>query len=149
MPRNSFHDRLTRRMKARGMKVEGLLDAAREFDRDGYSESTLHSMYKGRREFQLRAMAAMIQGVGATTDEFPEYRLALIRYFLDDRVHGTDEAMANLELLASGHRFSLSMSEVKAIPIQGRTDSIRDGEQKGRKVQKRRGANPKRPNRDG
>lgn len=76
----------------------------------GVEHSTIVSLELGRRypsAKTLRLLAEALDGVGGykvTPDEFPEYRLAVARGDLDERVVGLPGALENLERVVSALR---------------------------------------------
>lgn len=120
------------------MTVDDLLDGAREIDPNGYSREALRAMYNGSRRFQTRAMAAMIRSVGAPAEDFPEFKLALTQYYLDDRIHGLETALSHLEKMGTSQPISLTSREIQKIPIRGRSEAVEDGARKARDLKRRR-----------
>ncbi len=109
------------------MTVDAMLDAAREFDPDGYSREALRSMYNGFRPMRLRMMSAMAQAVGYPADEDPYFAVALVQYRLDEAVHGPEGAVANLDALEVSGKMEVSPEEIKRIPVARRKDAVGEG----------------------
>lgn len=124
VPRHPFVENLRRHLVDSRITIDAMLDRAREIDPDGYSRETLRAMEGGSRRIQLRAMWAMAIAVGYPADEDPYYRLALVRYLLDDGHHDPQQALANFEELGITVRIKVSPEEIKTIPISHRRDAI-------------------------
>lgn len=123
--RHPFIASLARHLADSGMTIDAMLDAAREFDPDGYSREALRSMYNGPRRLRLRAMSAMSVAAGYPADEDEFYCSAVGRYLLDERMHGPEGAAANLRRLRRGDRLDVTVDEIKRIPVHRRADAFR------------------------
>lgn len=124
VPRHPFVDNLRRHLSESRITIDAMLDATRDVDPEGYSRETLRAMENGSRRIQLRAMWAMAKAVSYPADEDPYYKLALVRYLLDDDLHDPELALANLEGLGITTRIAVEPGEIKAIPISHRRDAI-------------------------
>lgn len=125
MARHPFVDNLRRHLSESGITIDAMLDAARDVDPEGYSRETLRAMENGSRRIQVRAMWAMAAAVDYPADEDPYFKLALVRYLLDDDLHGPERALANLEGLRITGSISAAPAKMKEIPISHRRDAIR------------------------
>lgn len=133
-----FKARLAQRIRAAGMTVDEMLDAANDADPDGYSREALRAMYRGSRRFQYRGMAAMVEALDAPAAEFPELRLAYAQHLLDEVEQGLDQALMNLEMIDPDRKLDPDAGNPKLAPINRRRKAVEDATQKARALEQRR-----------
>lgn len=124
MARHPFVDNLSRHMAETGMTIDSMLDAARDFDPDGYSREALRSMYNGLRPMRLRMMSAMAVAADYAVDQDPYFQAAVVRYLLDEDVHGANGAVDNLDDLKVSGKLKVGPDEIKRIPVARRKEAV-------------------------
>lgn len=99
-----YHQRLRRLRRERGLSQPALfreargvsLDTIRALERDPAATSSAAG--RGRARYPSAAtLASLAEALRVEPDEFPEYRLAVARDRLDERIVGLDRALATLE----------------------------------------------------
>lgn len=134
--RDTLTDFLKRTASERGISIDGLVEMARDTDRAGYASSTLREMLYGKRTLQLRAVIAFGKALDVDLKEEPEYRLRLVHYLIDEKIHGSRVALANLESLEIAYLPELSEKQVQAIPVTHRK-SLKEASDKARSTKSR------------
>lgn len=130
MARHPFIDNLSRYMAKSGLTIDDMLEAARDFDPEGYSRESLRAMYNGIRPMRIRMMSAMARGIGYPADEDPHFRVALVRYWVDEEVHGPEGALENLESLDVRGKIEVDPEVLKRIPVSRRKNATKQGTDK-------------------
>lgn len=119
------------------MTIDAMLEAARDFDPDGYSREALRSMYNGSRPLRIRVMSAMAVAADYPVEGDQYFRLAVVRYLLDETLHGTEGAVTNLDALKTTDQVTIDPEELKWIPVGRRKEAIREAAKKSRKPRRR------------
>ncbi len=119
-----FPDRLKRLAHERGESIERVGLAAYDPNIEGTSLANLRKVIRGQRPLNAALIERVAAALGVPATEFPEYRLALARDSLDERVVGLEAALDQLTLidsaLARGHGRRAAEREQSSPPrLQG------------------------------
>lgn len=98
----------------RGVSVASISFEAYDRNTKGTNPDTMKSVMAGRRAPTPVLMEAIARVLGVDPDVFAEYRLAVARQQLDERVVGLDQALANLERLVPPSTPSVRRRAAKA-----------------------------------
>jgi transcriptional regulator with XRE-family HTH domain len=97
MPPQGIEELLPQLRKERGWSRERLSHQAFGIDSEGTSVAQIAAIERGERRASARTMMAIAEALEISPDSFPEYRLAVARIALDERLVGLDEAVKRLD----------------------------------------------------
>lgn len=87
-----FAERVWRLIEEKGTTLEKVALAAYDPEIRGTSSTLVKKAMRGERALNMPMIEAIADALGVEPEEFPEYQLAGLRYRLDERQVGLDEA---------------------------------------------------------